>query len=728
MARRAGCCACGLLLSSLLACGAAGPRAHAPAAQRAAAPALATELAALSPLAFGWVEGLAAHDTTLRRRAVLRLHARLAGSAALKPADRACLAVLLRRSLRAAAEPRLIVALLGALGWAGDRSDLPRLAPWLGHGTPTAAAALAALAVLADRGQLDQASTRVLLGPLRRPEAALRRAAAWALTRLWRAAPARGVASLGPHPARAWRSATERLHAASDPGAHRSRSPKGPWPASLATTLADCAIRDSDPQARALCLRALAPTLNERALRWLLRRVDDPSVWVQVEAVRALGEWGAAGVPRLVTAVGELWRRASHNRQRLGGVELHPILVGLDALMPHAALAGTRQLADELLELADAIRSSVSYAPAEARSMDLVHCRAAQLHDLAAAAIERTPTCGTAYDPHLDAGWRRRQVIHTIAALDRDPGWRLTLLRRYLVDTSATVRAAAVEALGVLGSAAIVPALRRGYADGSAAVVAAAARATTRNARLLREWPLAAELDEGMAAHASAPATAAICAASEALAALGPRPPPPRLLRLARGGGSTVAVICAQTALRALGAAALLATGAGTATAAQARAATTADGTALPRRPERSPAAKRAQRIVLRSDRDQVVLELLWHEAPRAAAYLVHSLRAGALTGAVPYRVLPGDLLELGRLPLDEHSDDLPEDHTAGAFDQGSVGLVAAQGVAARALFITLRRQPQLDGRFPRVARIIEGLDAVARWQAGDRVLQAEAR
>lgn len=728
MARRVGCGACGVLLSIVVACGAAGPREGARATPQAAAPAFATEVAALSPLALGWVEGLAARDSSIRRRAVLRLHARLAGSAALAPADRGCLAVLLRRCLRTEDQQPIMVALLGALGWAGDRSDLSRLAPWLGGPSARAVAALTALAVLADRGQLDQASASILLGPLRRPEAALRRGAAWVLTRLWRASADCDVASHRARLACAWRSATERLHAASHPGAHRSRSPRDLWPAPLAATLADCAIRDSDPQARALCLRALAPTLNERALRWLLRRIDDPSVWVQVEAVRALGAWGAAGVPRLVTAVGELWRRASHNRQRLAGVELHPILVGLDALMPHAALAGTRQLADELLELADAIRSSVSYAPAEARSMDLVHCRAAQLHDLAAGAIDRTPTCGTAYDPHLDAGWRRRLVIRTIAALDRDPGWRLTLLRRYLVDTNATVRAAAVEALGALGSAAIVPALRRGYADGSAAVVAAAARATTRNASLLREWPLVAELDEGMAAHATAPATAAICAASEALAALGPRPPPPRLLRLARGGGSTVAVICAQSALRALGAAALLATDAGTATAARAGAATNADGTALHRRPERSPATERAQRIVLRSDRDQVVLELHWDEAPRAAAYLVHLLRTGALTGAAPYRVLPGDLLELGRLPLDEQTDDLPEDHAAGAFDQGSVGLVAAQGVAARALFVTLRRQPQLDGRFPRVARIVEGLDAVARWQAGDRILQAAVR
>jgi len=718
-------CACALLLSGVAACGGAG-RSPDRQASWATGRAAGSEAAALSARARAWVPGLAAPEARARRRAALLLQARIAGDAGLAPADRACLAVVLRRRLRSETERPVAVALLQALGWAGDATDVRRLLAWCGGSGEEVPAALAALAVLADRLRLDPAAATLLLGPLRRPEAPVRRAAAWALTRLAQGADVGRSPAPCTRRACACRDASALLHSVTGPQSP-APAPRPQWPAAVMLALDRCSTSDPDARVRALCLRALAPTLDGQAGPWLLRRAEDPSVWVRLEAIHALARWGAGGAPRLAAALRALWQGVATSRQRLAGPELHPILVGLAALFPHAALAAVRQLADELLELADAARSSVAYAPPEARSIDLVHCLAAQLHDLAAAAVERTPTCGTAHDRQLDASWRRRQVVEVLSALARDAGWRLTLLRRYLVDATLAVRVAAVEALGTLGSAVVVPALRRAYADPSAAVFAAAARATTRSAALLEEHALIAPLAQGMLAHARPPPAAALCAGSEALAALRSAPPPRVLLQLALSAPEPIRS-CARAALRALGAGELLGPGVAARVTGQHTAPRPTPARSVPASPRgAAPPPRRPRRLVLRTDRDEVVLELLWDEAPRAAAYLARLVRERSLEGALPYRVLPGELVELGRLPLDEHQDRLAEEHLAGAFERGSVGLVAAQGVATRALFIALQRQPQLDGRFPRVARVVAGLDRIERWRAGDRLQQISA-
>ncbi|MBK8480576.1 MAG: peptidylprolyl isomerase [Proteobacteria bacterium] len=732
MAARATRCALMLLLGGLTACGSARGVRRQPAAEArpgpsaTAPPTSSTERAVLSPWARSSILGLEARDAGKRRRAALLLQARLAGGVRLAPADRACLAVVLRQRLRVEHDPQVIVALLGGLAHAGDATDLRRLAPWLRGSGREAPAALAALAVLADRGQLGLESATAMLATLGRPEALLRRAAAWVLTRLARGVDRAALPLSCTRPACACRAPPKLLNVLTATGVAGPPSLlPSPWPAAVAGALNRCASADPDARTRALCLRAFAARADGQARAWLLRRAEDPSVWVQLEAVRALAGLGAVGAAALAGAVRALWLRAASNRQRLAGLELHPISAGLVALLPHAALSSVRLLADDLLELADAARSSVSYAPPEARSMDEVHCLAAGLHDRAAAAVERTPTCGTAHEPQLDAGWRRRQVVTTLAALARDAGWRLTLLRRYLVDAALAVRAAAVEALGVLDSPVVVPALRRAYADPSAAVFVAAARATMRVASRLDDRALDARLVEGMMARRRPPHAVALCAGSEALAALGRSPPAPLLVALARGGFIPVAE-CARAALLALRAGEL------SPPRAAAGSAWWFGGGA--QRDDRSGALRRAaslqrgpQRLMLRTDRAQVTLELLWDEAPRATDYLARLIAERALEGAAPFRVVPGELVALGRLPVDEQSDPLPDDYAAGAFERGSVGLVASNGAASRAIFFTLQRQPQLDGRFPRVARVVGGIEQVEAWRAGDRLQRLDA-
>ncbi|MEP0774382.1 MAG: peptidylprolyl isomerase, partial [Acidobacteriota bacterium] len=59
-------------------------------------------------------------------------------------------------------------------------------------------------------------------------------------------------------------------------------------------------------------------------------------------------------------------------------------------------------------------------------------------------------------------------------------------------------------------------------------------------------------------------------------------------------------------------------------------------------------------------------------------------------------------------------------------FEPGVVGLaLAGPDTAGSQLFVTLTRQPHLDGRYPVLGRLTSGLDVAARLRRGDRILRA---
>ncbi len=574
----------------------------------------------------------------------------------------------LRRRLALERDEAVRRELLSTLGWTGGSSERPLLErAFIGAQSP---AAITAWGVLAARGHGHRGKASALAPLLHSEDARLRWLAAWAV-------------------------------AVTPPTDEPSPLPK----------LLRALGADPDPGVRAAATRAISKSPQHHT-SWLLARYQDAEMRVQVAAARGLQRGNLRAGVKLTSEIKRLWRRLGANHFRLTGPRIHAVIAGLRALEPRASVATLHQLADDMLELADASDSAVRYAPLQALSIDLVHCAAARLYDLGSKRIDRTPTCGTARAPQLDAVARRRLVVSTIAKMPgRDALWKLLLLRRYLRAPQPALRSAAMRALRELDTPTIGAALAHGLSDKDLAVLQAAAESVAQRAQLLAPQELTRPLLLRLRQLHPGRHPEACCALARALGKLKDRSALPELQRL-RGVPLRGVRRCAHQAV--LGMAGWV----------PAPPAPSSRGVPDLQWHHRGRELPRQAMLVTR--RGEVTIELYPESAPAAVAFFARRARRQRYRGTRFDRVLPGERVFVGgRLDgLAPSSYRLPCELTPRPVERGHVGVALSAGrdSGGTRFFIALRRLPLLDGRRTLLGKVVSGLSIIEALHPGERV------
>lgn len=591
----------------------------------------------------------------------------------------------LRRALAQERSPSVRRTLLMSLGWLGEPSDANLISGYLKK-APTAA--LLGLGLVAARGEsFGRRAKRFLakkpnprfeyiLPFLRGSDAHKRRLAAWVLSRL----------------------------------KHGSR-----LSAAVRTALRQAVVTGSDPSMRVRALEALGPPRTLRSIRWFSKRLVDLDPRVRSEAARALSRGSRAAAVRLARDLVRLWQQIASNQGRLAGPEVGPILVGLRGLERHARIPTVQHAAGRLLELSDASDAAVPYKYLEQHSIDLVNCAAARIWDLGERLPERTPTCGSARAPQLSIAWRRAQVPAVLGRMARDARWRLTMLRRYLHDTSIPVRIAATQALAHIDDDAIATAAARALEDPSPEVFTAAATVTARLPRRLTGGRAVKALATRLHSLSPPREPEAVCAGIAGVRGLGLHEVLPTIRGLMRGSAWMVRT-CATAAWEAM-------TG-------QRAEPVDPPSRGLPD-VRWSGSAPLPRRAVLVSHRGDIVLELYANEAPAAVALLARMIADGDLSQARVDRALLDHVVEFHVDPMGgavkRSPQRIPCELSQRPFVRGSVGMrISGRDTARGDLFISLVRQPERDGRYTQLARVVSGMEIVERLLPGDQIKAAE--
>jgi cyclophilin family peptidyl-prolyl cis-trans isomerase/HEAT repeat protein len=575
----------------------------------------------------------------------------------------------LRRRLTLERDEAVRRELLTTLGWTGGAAERPLLERAF-HGAQ-GPAAVSAWGVLAARGHIHRGASAALAPLLKSKDRRLRRLAAWAA----------------------------------------AVTPPTRQPSTLLGALRALG-RDPDPMIRANATRAVASSPTGHT-DWLLARYRDAAMPVQLAAARGLARGSLRAGVKLTAEIKQLWRRVGGNHYRLTGPRVYAVIAGLQALESRASVATLRQLADDMLELADASDAAVRYAPLQALSVDRVHCAAARLYDFGSRRIERSASCGTARAPQLDALWRRRFVVSVIADMPaREAPWKLLLLRRYLRAKQPALRSAAMGELAKLDDPNIGAALARGISDEDLGVLQAAADSVARRASILDATGLSRALLLRLSQLNPVQRPESCCTVARALGQLKVRAALPALQRL-RAAPLRGVRRCADRAV--LGMAGWV------------PAPPPPPSRGLPdlqwhhRRERELP-----QRAMLVTRRGEIAIELYPQSAPAAVAFFARWAQRRRFRNTRFDRVSPAERLFLGGRAdgLDPRSFRLPCELTPRAVERGHVGvaLPAGRDSGGARLFIALRRLPLLDGRRTLIGKVVSGMSILDALHAGEKV------
>lgn len=303
--------------------------------------------------------------------------------------------------------------------------------------------------------------------------------------------------------------------------------------------------------------------------------------------------------------------------------------------------------------------------------------------------------------------WRRRAGVRAARHLPNGA----SLLREACGDADAAVRLAAVEELAWLRGDEVVELLRARLHDDDPAVRAAALQGLGE----CKAVPAPAELLELLRRERGAALPDAAVALVQALAAAPPEEAVRRELAvLARGEGEPVVARAAWEAL----------------------------GRPGPPPSVRAPAPPEVYREVavwaaeprwleLVTVRGSLMIQLATAEAPLSCFRLAKLAEEGFFDGLTFHRVVPTFVVQGG----DPRGDgwggpgwSLRDELSPLPYLPGVVGLaLSGPDTAGSQLFVTLSRQPHLDGRYPVVGHLTSGLEVAARLRRGDRILRARS-
>jgi len=141
----------------------------------------------------------------------------------------------------------------------------------------------------------------------------------------------------------------------------------------------------------------------------------------------------------------------------------------------------------------------------------------------------------------------------------------------------------------------------------------------------------------------------------------------------------------------------------------------------------REAAANDLPRVLLKTTKGDLVVELYENEAPQTVGNFVHLVETGFYNGLSFHRVLPGFMAQAGCPRGDggggpgydiycECYASQHRNHFRGTLSMAHAG----RDTGGSQFFLTFRRTPHLDGRHTVFGRVVEGLDVLARLQRID--------
>ncbi len=486
----------------------------------------------------------------------------------------------------------------------------------------------------------------------------------------------------------------------------------------VALTLASAA---PDPEVRAFAYRALGrqPAV---ALDALLHGTRDDDWRVAVQAYRALAaraaavDTGTVGIRAYATALQEAYDRALAEGDVAPGGPLHILLTALDAAAPIARSA-------PLQELAVRLHRQLGDLPADTpagRDRGLAHCAAAELVDRGRGWPSRVDTCGL---EQVLPPERRVRAAAILADLDGAESARVALLGRLARDPAPVVRQAALTAAGRIWHPDATGLVLRALRETDPGVLAAAAEALAGIARRApTETEVPPPLDAGAALTALRAAGANLADGEletlitwlTAVEAVDARPLAPRVQELALHPSQAVRD--------------------------RARAVLAGWQAPLPADPAPEPPSaisaeallspEARPRVVLHTDRGDLVLALRPDVAPVTVVRFLELARAGTYNGLTFHRVVPGFVVQGGDPRGDGYGGpgfwQRCEDSRL-PYARGTVGMaLAGRDTGGSQFFVTHAAQPHLEGRYTAFGQVVEGLDVLDRLQVGDRIRRAE--
>lgn len=480
------------------------------------------------------------------------------------------------------------------------------------------------------------------------------------------------------------------------------------------------AVADPDPEVRAFAYRALGrhPTADPVSLAPGTR---DPDWRVAVQAFRALAARAAS--PDAASSSVGLYARAldAAAQQTLAegdvasGGPLHVLLAALEAGAPIARAAPVHEAATRLLRQLGAPASDTE----PSRDRGLAHCAAAELVDRGRGWPSRLDTCGL---QQVLPSERRVRSATVLGALEGAEEPRVALLARLVRDPEPVVRISALAAAARIWHPDATALVLAALADPDPGVLAAASDALATVARRApTEDRVPPPLNPTAAAAALADAAAHLAAGEletlihwlDAVDATAARALQPRVAELALHPSHAVRH--------------------------RARAVLAGWQAPLPPGPVSDPPnpitsaalldPAASPRVRLETDRGTLILELLPDRAPVTVARFLELVRAGGYDGLSFHRVVPGFVTQGGDPRGDGYGGpgfwQRCEDHRF-PYVRGTVGMaLAGRDTGGSQFFIAHGAQPHLEARYTAFAQVVEGLEALDRLQAGDRIRRA---
>lgn len=474
-----------------------------------------------------------------------------------------------------------------------------------------------------------------------------------------------------------------------------------PQPAADEVVLLSRLAADGDWRARSIAVRALG-----KRGKMLPAALDDPHVWVRVEAVRALA--GPTSTPdsrgKVAGWAADEWGAIGDTEERLTSERIHPVLEALTLLRSHAEEAPVAAAFQKIYDFTSLAGSTevARYTPGMRRSIDAVNCAAA-----AGLGVDKVTSCG---EPNPDAWTKRTRAVLALQVADGAAVARLSQAH----EDSEVVQAALVEALVRTGdpeAQKLAEAALRGAGELQAASAADALVAKYRTG--MPPW---------------------------AIDALGAR-----LKRESSGEGDPEFVIGHLGAIEAAGPSAAAAvpelepflTDPNQSVRAAARKALTAatgkdPGPGAPRGLMKVPpvdpnAASAPHTLRVKTTKGEFRIETggsTWN-----VATVVELSRKGFYDGTTIHRVVP-DFVVQGGDPTATGSGgpgfDVIAEPSDVRYERGTVGIAdSGKDTGGSQFFVTLSPAPHLEGRYTVIGHVpLEDMAVVDRLLVGDRILQ----
>ena len=453
------------------------------------------------------------------------------------------------------------------------------------------------------------------------------------------------------------------------------------------------ALRDDDPEVRAIAAKGLSDIAlpeDTAALRAVLRDEDGR---VAAEAVRGLVTLASRCGPGPCTAaeaLGELDARATGMGTASLPQTVPPLLALAQAPVPESA----RRV---LVRLRGSLRSAAETAPESVRSTAAwLDCRMAAAEDRQRGWLDETLRCGHDRIPEVR---RLRLGLEAVATSPRLPEARVQkALLPFLRHPSPQVRAAAAGVVPGTKASELTAALRPLLQDADPIVRASAVDALTTVG------------DAGSAPAILAGArTATVDVVSTYADAL---------IKLKPEGAASVArqwLALPHAHVRHEGARVL--------TALQG---TPVQAPALPAKAEAPPAPPLQAGMLWRIEtaHGPVVIAPDVEDAPATVAQLSRLAREGFFRGLTFHRVVPDFVVQGGDPRGDGEGGPgftLPCEVSTRSYLRGTVGMaLAGKDTGGSQLFIALSPQPHLDGRYTIIGTVVSGMEALDGMAEGD--------